>query len=145
MLNSRPLTPLSSDPTDLTPLTPGHFLIGVPLTAIPEEDVQEVPSNRLKHWQLIQALHQRLWKRWQQEYLHTLQQRMKWTSPQQNLKVGDLVLVEQSTPPLTWPLARIIDVSPGKDNVVRVVHLKTAQGLLTRPAIKVFPLPLNCE
>lgn len=121
-------------------------MIGAPLTAVPEEDVQDVSTNRLKHWHLVKALHQRIWKRWQQEYLHTLQQRMKWASHQDNLKVGDLVLVEQqSTPPLTWPLARIIDVSPGKDNVVRVVHLKTATGILTRPTVKVFPLPLGCE
>ncbi|GFV19621.1 integrase catalytic domain-containing protein [Trichonephila clavipes] len=40
-LNSRPLTPLSNDPQDLQPLTPGHFLIGAPMASFPEE----VPSQ----------------------------------------------------------------------------------------------------
>lgn len=46
-LNSRPLTTLSSDPTDLLCLTPGHFLIGDSLTAVPEHDVTKTPINRL--------------------------------------------------------------------------------------------------
>jgi len=143
MLNSRPLTPLSSDPSDLTALTPGHFLIGAPLASVPEPEVHDVPNNRLKHWHLVQAFHQRIWKRWSLEYLHTLQQRGKWTLKTDSLKVGDLVLVHTPSSPLNWPLARVTNIHPGADGVVRVVDLKTQSGHLTRPAIKVFPLPLE--
>lgn len=143
MLNSRPLTPLSSDPSDLTALTPGHFLIGTALAAIPERNVSEVPLNRLKHWQLTQSFHQRIWQRWSLEYIHMLQQRSKWTSSKNNIKIGDLVLVHTPSAPLTWPLARVTGTHPGKDGIVRVVDLKTATGHLTRPVVKIFPLPLN--
>ncbi|XP_018376013.1 PREDICTED: uncharacterized protein LOC108769493 [Trachymyrmex cornetzi] len=32
ILNSRPLAPVSNDPSDLNALTPGHFMIGCPIT-----------------------------------------------------------------------------------------------------------------
>jgi len=38
VLNFRPLTPVSNDPTDFTALTPGHFLIGESLTSISDRD-----------------------------------------------------------------------------------------------------------
>jgi len=39
VLNSRQLTPFSSDPHDYRPFTSGDFIIGAPLIAIPEPDV----------------------------------------------------------------------------------------------------------
>jgi len=46
-LNSRPIAPLSDDPSDLSALIPSHFLIGRPLVALSEESVLDVNANRL--------------------------------------------------------------------------------------------------
>lgn len=42
ILNSRPLTPLSDDPMNLSALTLSHLLIGDSLTSYPEPDLLEV-------------------------------------------------------------------------------------------------------
>ena len=76
-LNSRPLFPLSNDPNDLTPLTPGHFLIGDSLSAVPQRDQGDVARNRLSRYEHLQPMLQHFWKRWQVEYLNQLQQRKK--------------------------------------------------------------------
>ena len=36
ILNSRPISPMSSEPNDLEPLTPGHFLMGTSPNALPD-------------------------------------------------------------------------------------------------------------
>lgn len=141
ILNSRPLCPISSDPSEIGVLTPGHFLIGRPMLALPELDYEEVPSNRLKRWQAVQAITQQLWKRWKREYLHTLQQRAKWTTSTPNLEVDDLVLLHSNSPPQSWPIGRITATHPGTDGVTRVVTIRTSHGVFTRPVVKVSPLP----
>lgn len=95
ILNSRPITPVSTDPLDLNALTPGHFLIGAPLTAIPEPDLEDIPLNRLSRFQLLSRLVQGFWKRWSREYVTQLQARYKWKEVQPNpyLKIGALVLI----------------------------------------------------
>lgn len=143
ILNSRPLSQLSSDPSELEALTPGHFLIGAPLTSVPEPDWSEVPMNRLSRWQLLQKITQAFWNRWRKEYLHTLQQRGKWITSSPNLNVGDLVLLNDGKiPSMHWPLGRIEECHPGPDQIVRVVTVKTAQGTFRRPVVKLYPLPL---
>ncbi|KAL6420506.1 hypothetical protein ACFW04_013841 [Cataglyphis niger] len=50
IVNSRPLIPMSNDLNDMDILTPGHFLIGEPLTSIPQSSVVELPTNRLNQY-----------------------------------------------------------------------------------------------
>lgn len=144
ILNSRPLCAMSSDPNDYHPLTPGHFLIGSSLTAFPERDVTQISENRLKTWQRITQLQQHFWKRWSVEYFNRLQHRPKWMKNTTGLKVNDLVLLkEDNSPPLKWPLARVTKVFPGTDTKVRAVEIKTQDGIFTRSITKLCPLPIT--
>ena len=66
-----------------------------------------------------------------------LQKRVKWLNPGRNLKIGDLVLVQGEDCHVSkWPIARVTELHPGKDNIVRVVTIKTASGIFKRPVIK---------
>ena len=60
-LNSRPLIPLPNDDDGIEALTPGHFLIGKPLTALPEVTPTGCTSL-LKRWQLCKSLLRHFWK-----------------------------------------------------------------------------------
>ncbi|XP_044756884.1 uncharacterized protein LOC123315299 [Coccinella septempunctata] len=143
VLNSRPLCPLSSDPNDTSALTPGHFLTLAPLSALPDEDLSDLPMRRLSRWQLLTRMHRDFWKRWQREYLHTLQQRKKWNeSSNYPLKPGILVIVNDGPiSPLRWRLARIEKLHPGSDGIARVATIRTVNGSLQRPVVKLCPLP----
>lgn len=143
-LNSRPLCPMSSDPDDFDVLTPGHFLIGEPTNSIPQKDLIDCKTTALTRWQLTHQMVQRFWKRWSAEYLHTLQQRHKWQSPTDNLRVGDMVLViEDNLPPARWNIGRILEVHPGKDGRVRVVTLRIRGSTFKRAVVKLARLPIN--
>lgn len=64
-LNSRPICPINNDPNDLEILTPGHFLIGRAVAAIPEASYLERNENLLNRWQLVQKLSPQFWNKWQ--------------------------------------------------------------------------------
>lgn len=141
-LNSRPLAPLTTDPNDLTALTPGHFIVGNALLSAPDQDVLNENLNLLTRWQLVQRMAQSCSRRWKTEYLSRLQQRPKWTKRTQNVQVGDLVLIkDENTSPSLWPLARITEVHPGADSLVRVVTVRTPKSIFKRSITKICPLP----
>lgn len=141
-LNSRPISALSDDPTDLSVLTPGHFLIGRPLISLPEESVLDLNTNRLSRWQHVQAMHEQIWRSWSRDYLHSLQQRHKWSETLPNVGNNELVLIKNKLlPPSKWELARIEEVHPGPDGRVRVITLRTASTKLKRPIAQICRLP----
>ncbi|CAK1585594.1 unnamed protein product [Parnassius mnemosyne] len=141
ILNSRPLTPLSSDPNDLNPLTPAHFLIGRPLTSLPSENLLDINLNRLDRYRCLEKLRQHLWERWRKEYLSELQQRHKWQVNQQAFKEGDLAIIKEANlPPLKWRMARIHKLYPGSDGIVRVADVYTKNGIVRRAVHNLYPL-----
>ncbi|XP_074114130.1 uncharacterized protein LOC141537182 [Cotesia typhae] len=143
VLNSRPLSALSDDPEDLSALTPGHFIRGAALNSIPEPSLTSVNESRPSQFQRIQERFQQFWNRWSAECLSAHQSISKWRYQQDDIKLGSLVLItDERLPPSKWPLARVIQLHPGKDGLTRVVTLKTATTILTRPIVKLALLPL---
>lgn len=141
-VNSRPLCSMSSDSNDFTSLTPGHFLVGQPLLSFPDENHIETKINWLTRWQLVQKMHQLFWDRWRMEYLNQLQVRSKWLNHEKQPEINDLVLIkDDNTMSNKWPMARIIELHPGTDNLVRVVTLKTENNTFKRPITKICLLP----
>ena len=76
-LNSWPLTPIPSEDDGIEVLTPGHFLIGQSLEAIPHSFESYRPVSTICRWQLCQCLVRHFWKQWLNEYLVLLRQNGK--------------------------------------------------------------------
>ncbi|XP_049879876.1 uncharacterized protein LOC126376494 [Pectinophora gossypiella] len=145
ILNSRPLTAMSRDQSDMSYLTPAHFFTGSPITSYPELNLVDTKVGKLSFWKQCMQMQQNFWKQWHKQYLVTLQNRPKWQNVQPNLKEGMLVLLRnENASPLKWPVGRIINVFPGKDGRVRALDIKTSKGSIVKTSImNVCSLPLN--
>lgn len=143
ILNSRPLSPLSTDPSDYEPLTPAHFLIGR-FSTVADPDLGHVNEGKMSNWQRVQSLQQHLWKRWSKEYVSELQRLTKWREPFPEPRVGTLVILKQdNVPPCKWRLGRVTETHRGRDNVVRVATVETSSGRFSRALTRLCPLPVD--
>ena len=129
IVNGRPITRISDDPKDPTPLTPNHLLLLRSGPTIPPGIFVKQDLYR-KRWRKVQYMADVFWKRWLTKYLPTLQQRQRWLRTKRNLKVGDLVLLKHdNTVRLRWPLGLIVNTYQGSDSLVRSVQVKTQSGV----------------
>ena len=137
IVNSRPLTYVSSDARDLQPITPNDLLQLRSPAAFPAGifDPTDVYSRR--RWRQICYMAGVFWARWRKEYLLALQVRHKWHNVRNNVKEGDVVLVlDEDAAKQQWALGRIVSVRHSADGLVRSVTVRTARGVYERPIVK---------
>jgi hypothetical protein len=141
VLNARPLTSISDDPSDLEALTPNHLLM-----------TRNTADNQMgvfvkqdlyvrKRWRQVQYLADVFWHRWTREYLPLLQQRNKWTDQQRNIQCGDIVIVVTDCAHRnSWPLGRVMETYKGSDGLVRSALIRMKDGTCVRPITKLCML-----
>ena len=143
IINSRPLTTESvNDCTAPLPISPANLLTGKSeVTLVPPGEFEEADLFCKKHWRRVQYLLNIFWSRWHKEYLHTLQSRQKWLSPNRNIQVNDVVLIKDDlTPRCQWSLAKVVEVYPGKDGFVRSVRLVVGSPSLDKNGCRLASL-----
>ena len=84
------------------------------------------------------------WNRWQREYLTSLRERYNIKGGENLAKVGHVVLIHDNVPRSNWKLGLITDVIMGSDGLIRLVKLKTREGITMRPVSKLYPLEVEC-
>ena len=133
VLNSRPLSPLSQSPEELLPLTPGHFLRGAPLTALPKGPLHMPIENLsyLNRWERLKSIQKIFAQRWKSEYETELQRRYKWKSTKQNIKIDDFVIINDDFL-LSTELGRICKLYKGKDENVCVADIRSKDHKIIR-------------
>ena len=157
VLNSRPLTYVSSEDTD-EPLTPSHLLVGyrvpsLPNPSIPEDTVYSPETLTRRKQHLVETL-TKFWRRWKKEYLLELREfhrNQVKGGMRYRLEKGEVVTVyDEGHPRGLWRLGKIEDVIQSTDGGVRGVVVKvTSRGgsvkYLRRPVQHIYPLEVRCS
>ncbi|GFY41073.1 hypothetical protein TNIN_274321 [Trichonephila inaurata madagascariensis] len=102
------------------------------LFKLPKINIERFSGN-YKDWPSFKDLYVSLWS---SDFLSTLQPRRNRQNAQPNLKEDDIVLIKEEGPPGTWPMARVLQMHPGNDGLVRVATVKTKDSVFKRPVRK---------
>lgn len=93
---------------------------------------------------MIRHCTERFWKLWQTDYLNTLQQRGKWRTKRESLKISQLVLIRNSNlSPCKWELGCVIQCHSGSDGLFRTVKIAVLE--YKRPIVNLCLLPIDLE
>ena len=104
-------------------LGPNH-LLGRATTRIPSGPFRET-SNLNKRHEFVQKIVDAFWKRWIRDYFPSLPIRQNWHVEKYNVKVGDVVIIQDSNLVRgSWRLGQLSNVFPGDGGRVRNVEIQ---------------------
>lgn len=89
IINSRPISPLSSDPNNFEALTP--------VKAIPELPIGYHDIKHLQRRKRITAAKQQFWKNWSVEYMNDMLHRHQWMNYVTNIQADFLCSYTMAT------------------------------------------------
>ena len=147
ILNNRPLTALTQQTDDELPITPAMLFQGHNHTQVSKDPTPQDLQTIQAMWISKATAAAQFWTRWQKDYLMSLKTYQKWhfKNPKE-LKVGQLVLImSENVKRGQWPLARVLEVTKGRDDLQRSALLKTTTATLRRPVQKLVPLECDLE
>ena len=144
IVNSRPLAVDTLTDETIEPITPNHLLTMKSKVVFPPPgNFQKADVYCRKRWRAVQFLANEFWRRWRHEYLQITQERKVSGVARRNMEVGDIVLlIEDDVPRNRWPMAKVVEVFPSSDGLVRKVSLKVSgsNAPLKRPVVKLILL-----
>jgi hypothetical protein len=151
VLNSRPLTYIQTDSTDV--LTPFHLYNGSRALDPPDpriKDFTEMTAEDARQRVLkLDKIISSFWNTWSKDYLTSLRENsLNLGRKGEGPKPGDVVVIhEDNKKRALWKLGRVVDLIKGKDGVVRGARVKTEStysgGVIERPLQKLFPLEMG--
>lgn len=142
ILNAKPLGYVSSDVTDLDPVTPNLLLMGRRDASLPQVLFDSTNLLGRRRWRHSQVLADNFWTAFIRDYLPSLQDRQKWRRDGKELMVGQVVLiVDPQLPRALWPVGTVTETLAGPDGKIRTARVKVQEKSYTRPVIRLIPLP----
>lgn len=144
IVNSRPLSYMANESTELETLSPSMFLKDLKQEGVPDLDNVNAKKFNERHQYRVQ-LKAELQARFRSEYMGQLVHR-KGAHATRSIEMGELVLISnENQKRALWPIAKVVELIPSKDGIIRVAKVKTAKGLLQRPVKLLVPLEVRAN
>ena len=125
LINERPIGRHPTSADEGTYLSPNDLLLGRSSKKIPGGPFNMTTSKYTRH-RLVQKINEAFWKRWTEDYFPSLIVQQKWHARHRNMKVGDIVMIQESGKIMgKWKLGRLVKAEPSlRDGLVRKVDVQ---------------------